>query len=204
MQELIIHIMDTYGYFGVCLLIAVENLFPPIPSEVILTFGGFMTTYTRLTIPGVILFATIGSTIGAILLYRVGLALTPERLEKMEQSRWFKRLGFEKEDVDKTIVWFQRHGNRAVLFGRCVPIIRSLISIPAGMADMSYPLFLTYTILGSTLWNILLVCAGAALGSSWETVVVYVGRYSTAVKAALLAVFLIWLVKFIKKKLAKS
>lgn len=204
MQELIIHIMDTYGYFGVCLLIAVENLFPPIPSEVILTFGGFMTTYTRLTIPGVILFATIGSTIGAILLYRVGLALTPERLEKMEQSRWFKRLGFEKEDVDKTIVWFQRHGNRAVLFGRCVPIIRSLISIPAGMADMSYPLFLTYTILGSTLWNILLVCAGAALGSSWETVVVYVGRYSTAVKAALLAVFLIWLVKFIKKKVVKQ
>ena len=80
MQEFMIYIMNTYGYLGVCFLIAVENIFPPIPSEVILTFGGFMTTYTRLTVPGVIIFSTIGSTIGALVLYRVGMELTPEKL----------------------------------------------------------------------------------------------------------------------------
>ena len=87
MQEVMIYIMNTYGYLGVCFLIAVENLFPPIPSEVILTFGGFMTTYTRLTVPGVVIFSTLGSTIGALILYRVGMALTPEKLESLTDRK---------------------------------------------------------------------------------------------------------------------
>ena len=110
MQEIIIQIMNQFGYLGVCFLIAVENIFPPIPSEVILTFGGFMTTYTRLTVPGVIIFSTLGSTIGALVLYWAGTALNPERLETLTKGKAFRLLGFEKEDVEKTLCWFDKHG----------------------------------------------------------------------------------------------
>lgn len=201
MQDFLIYIMDTYGYLGVCFLIAVENIFPPIPSEVILTFGGFMTTYTRMTVPGVVIFSTIGSTIGALVLYRAGLELTPERLENLADGKIFRILGFEKEDMRKTVQWFDKHGKKAILLGRCVPIIRSLISIPAGMAEISIPLFLIYTITGSTVWNILLVSLGAALGASWETVLVYINRYSAVIKTLLLAVFVIFLIRCMSKKL---
>lgn len=201
MQDFLIYIMNTYGYLGVCFLIAVENIFPPIPSEVILTFGGFMTTYSRLTVPGVIVFSTIGSTIGALVLYRAGLALTPERLESLSKGTLFRWLGFEKEDVDRTIGWFEKHGKKAILFGRCVPIIRSLISIPAGMAEISIPLFLVYTIAGSTVWNIILVSLGAALGASWETVLVYINQYAAVIRALLLGAAVVLLIRLIKKKI---
>ena len=186
MRDLMVLIMNTYGYPGICFLIAVENIFPPIPSEVILTFGGFMTTYTRLTVPGVVIFSTIGSLIGALVLYRVGLALTPGKLEKLMKSKMFRRLGFERKDVEKTLAWFEKHGKKAILFGRCIPIVRSLISVPAGMAEISMPLFLTYTTIGSTVWNILLVSLGAALGASWESILFYLNRYSLFVKILLL------------------
>lgn len=199
MQEFMIYIMNTYGYLGVCFLIAVENIFPPIPSEVILTFGGFMTTYTRLTVPGVIIFSTIGSTIGALVLYRVGMELTSEKLEKLTKGKLFRILGFEKEDVEETVGWFEKHGKKAVLFGRCIPIIRSLVSVPAGMAQMQIPLFLTYTIVGSTVWNMILVSLGAALGASWETVLVYLNRYSFAVRLLLIAGGILLFARYIKK-----
>ena len=204
MRQLMILIMNQCGYLGVCLLIAVENIFPPIPSEVILTFAGFMTTYTRLTVPGVIVFATLGSTIGAIVLYGVGLALTPEKLEQIEETKWFRWLGFRVDKVQKTMIWFQKHGTKAVFLGRCIPIIRSLISVPAGMAQMKYTQFLLYTIAGSTLWNILLVSAGAILGESWEIVVEYMNRYSTFVKSILFAGGICLFVRYIKSKLKRK
>lgn len=200
MQEFMIYIMNTYGYLGVCFLIAVENLFPPIPSEVILTFGGFMTTYTRLTVPGVVIFSTLGSTIGALVLYRVGMALTPEKLESLTNGRLFRLLGFEKEDVEETIGWFEKRGKKAILFGRCIPIIRSLVSVPAGMAEIEIPLFLIYTVIGSTVWNIILVSLGAALGASWETVLVYLEQYSAVIRVLLAAGITVWLIRFIRKK----
>lgn len=186
MQEVLTYMMNTFGYLGVCFLIAIENIFPPIPSEVILTFGGFMTTYTRLTVPGVIVFSTIGSLIGALILYRVGLELNRERLGRVMESRTFQRLGFEKSDVEKTIAAFDKHGKKAVLFGRCIPIIRSLVSVPAGMAEMKLSVFLFYTTIGSTVWNILLVSLGATLGASWEKILFYLDRYSGAVRLLLL------------------
>lgn len=188
------YIMNTYGYPGICFLIAVENLFPPIPSEVILPFTGFMTTYTRMTVPGAVIFSTIGSTIGAIILYWVGTMMTPDNLEGIFENKWVKRLGFKKEDVDKTLKWFEKRGKKSILFGRCVPIIRSLISIPAGMAKMSFSLFLGYTVIGSTLWNLLLISLGAILGESWEIVMIYVGKYSTIIKCLFILgfAFLVW------------
>lgn len=200
MQELMIRIMDTYGYLGVCFLIALENLFPPIPSEVILPFAGFMTTYTEMSVPGAVIFSTIGSTIGAIILYWIGTALTPEKLRTLFEKKWVKRLGFERDDVEKTLNWFEKRGKKAILAGRCVPIIRSLISIPAGMAQVKLPLFLVYTVIGSTAWNILLISLGAALGASWEMVLVYIGRYSTIIRIGLAIGALYFLMKHIKKK----
>lgn len=200
MQEVLTYMMNTFGYLGVCFLIAIENIFPPIPSEVILTLGGFMTTYTRLTVPGVIVFSTIGSLIGALILYRIGMELNRERLGHVMESRMFKRLGFEKTDVEKTIAAFERHGKKAVLFGRCIPIVRSLVSVPAGMAQMNLTVFLFYTTIGSTVWNVLLVSLGAALGASWETTLVYLNRYSGAVRLVLLAGGGVFLVRMIKRK----
>lgn len=200
MQDVIVQIMDKFGYLGVCFLIAIENIFPPIPSEVILTFGGFMTTYSRLTVPGVIIFSTLGSTIGALVLYWIGTALTPGRLETLTKGKLFHVLGFEKEDVEKTIRWFDKRGKKAILFGRCIPIIRSLVSIPAGMAQINMPIFLTYTMIGSTIWNILLVSLGAILGASWETVLIYMAKYSAVIKIVLIIAVLYFAIRFIWKK----
>lgn len=200
MQDVLISVINTFGYIGVCFLIAVENIFPPIPSEVILTFGGFMTTYTALTVPGVIVFSTIGSLIGALVLYRVGMALNPKRLGTVMESRWFKWLGFDKEDVERTINSFERHGKKMILFGRCVPIIRSLISVPAGMADMNLTVFLIYTTIGSTVWNILLVSLGAVLGESWGIVLVYLERYSGVVRILLIAGAVVLVYRMVKKR----
>ncbi len=204
MQELIIQIMDKFGYLGVCFLIAVENIFPPIPSEVILTFGGFMTTYTRLSVPGVIIFSTLGSTIGALVLYWVGTALNPQRLDALTKGKAFKLLGFDKEDMQRTVSWFNKHGKKAILFGRCIPIIRSLVSVPAGMAEINIPVFLIYTVIGSTVWNILLVSMGALLGASWEIVLIYMERYSSVIKFTLLIVAFILIIRFIKKKIDRN
>lgn len=200
MQELMIRIMDTYGYLGVCFLIAIENIFPPIPSEVILTFGGFMTTYTRMTVPGVVIFSTLGSTIGALVLYGVGLSLTPDRLARFSESKLFKWLGFDKDEVAHTMEWFEQKGKKAILFGRCIPIIRSLVSIPAGMAQVSMPTFLLYTVVGSTVWNILLVSLGAMLGASWETVLIYLERYAAVIRILLIGGAAVWAARYLIHK----
>lgn len=202
MQEFIIEIMNRFGYMGICFLITVENLFPPIPSEIILPFGGFMTTYTNMSVRGVIFFSTIGSTVGALLLYRLGRFFTPAKLERLLETKTCKMLGFKREDVQKTITWFDKKGKKAVLFGRCVPIIRSLVSIPAGMAGMELPLFFFYTVLGSTAWNLLLVSLGAALGASWGVVQEWLSAYSQIVKALLWGGIAVGLLCFLKKRSA--
>jgi len=176
--------MENYGYFGILLLIAIENLFPPIPSEVILTFGGFMTTTSELTIFGVVLAATLGSLIGAILLYGVGRLLSAERLEAIV-VRYGKILRLKPEDIRKADAWFDRYGPWAVFLGRLVPVVRSLISIPAGSSGMRFTTFLLLTTIGSLIWNTALVGVGAAVGASWSTIVHYMDLYAYIVYALL-------------------
>lgn len=178
MQEIIIALMDRFGYWGILLLIAVENIFPPIPSEVILTFGGFMTTYTSLKIAGVILFATAGSLIGAITLYGAGRIFNKERLIKIVTGRIGRILRLKAEDIESAEKWFEKRGNGAVFFCRCVPIVRSLISIPAGMSEMAMLPFLLYTTAGSLLWNTVLVIVGSVVGENWGRVVATMDMYS--------------------------
>ena len=148
--------MSQFGYFGVFLLIMIENVFPPIPSEVILTFGGFMTTYSDMTRVGVIIAATAGSVIGAMILYSIGLFLDVARLEKIV-DRWGGVLRLTRKDIHKADAWFDKYGPWTVLLCRLVPLIRSLISIPAGMSNMNFPLFILLTTIGSLIWNTALV-----------------------------------------------
>ena len=202
MQEWIINIMEQFGYYGIALLIAIENIFPPIPSEVILTFGGFMTTYTTMNIWLVVLFATIGSVVGAIVLYSVGRLLTPERLGRLI-DKVGPVLRLKREDINKAEGWFNKKGNFTVFFCRFIPIVRSLISIPAGMASMNFGSFLIFTTAGSAIWNVVLVYLGSAFGANWEIIVSFMNKYSSAtvVVLAVVAIGLVaWLVIMRKNK----
>jgi len=201
-ENWITEFMDQFGYFGVFLLIMIENVFPPIPSEVILTFGGFMTTYSDMTRMGVIIAATVGSIIGAMILYSIGLFLDVARLEKIV-DRWGGVLRLTRKDIRKADAWFDKYGPWTVLLCRLVPLIRSLISIPAGMSNMNFPLFILLTTIGSLIWNTALVMIGAAVGDNWQSIVHYMDIYSN-VAYALLAIggiaICIWYIRFRRKR----
>lgn len=181
MQNTIIDIVNSYGYLGIFLLILVENVFPPIPSEVILLFGGALTVGTEMSLPMVILVSSVGSVVGAIVLYFLGKVLKTNRLKQLFAGRFGKTLRLKPEYVDRASSWFNRFQNRAVFVCRFIPLIRSLISIPAGINEMNLPLFLLLTAVGSAIWNTVLVLLGAYLGSTWETALPYIKEYSVII-----------------------
>lgn len=191
MQAWITDFMEQFGYFGIFLMLAVENIFPPIPSEVILPFGGFLTITSSLTIPGVVIAATLGSLLGAVILYYIGRLLDVERMEKLV-DRWGGIIRITKKDIHKADKWFDKYGYWTVLFCRMIPLVRSLISIPAGMSGMKFSVFMLFTTIGTLGWNLLLVLIGAALGESWGDIAVYMDVYSNVVYA-LIAVGLVFL-----------
>ncbi len=189
MQEMILSIMEQFGYIGVFLLITIENIFPPIPSEVVLLFGGFMTTYTKLNVVIMIVAATLGSLVGAIVLYYIGKILNKERLKRIVSGRVGKVLRLKEKDIDKADEWFDKKGNKAVFFCRFVPIVRSLISIPAGMSEMPMFKFLIYTITGSAIWNTVLIVVGNRVGENWEDILGIFDQYSHITVIVLALVF---------------
>ena len=191
MGNFILDVMGTWGYIGICFLIAVENIFPPIPSEVILTFGGFLTTYSTLTPLGVITSATIGSLLGAIILYYLGYFFS-SKLNRL----------FKNDDIVKANDWFKNKRCKAVLYCRFVPIVRSLVSIPAGINKMSMPIFLLYTTLGTIIWNTVLVYAGVFLGNNWSYFSNIMNRYSKVVLVGIIILIFIriWIKKIKKDK----
>lgn len=199
MENWLTEIMNEFGYMGIMFLIALENIFPPIPSEVILTFGGFMTTTSNLSIIGVVLSSTAGSVLGAIILYIIGLQLDVERIDKIV-TRWGHILRITMKDVNKADAWFDKYGPLTVFICRFVPLIRSLISIPAGMSNMNFVIFLIFTTFGTLMWNIILVWLGASLGSSWDVIVEYMDVYSNVVYTFLFLVVIFLLIIFIKRR----
>lgn len=198
--------MNSFGYLGIFFLIFIENIFPPIPSEIILSLGGFLTTVpgSTMSIFGVIIFATLGSVLGAVVLYYLGKLVNKNRIDIFLEKKWVKRLGFKKKEIDKTFVFFEKWENIAILFGRCIPIIRSLISIPAGMTNMKMGAFLIYTTIGSLIWNTLLVVAGAILGENWGLVVQITDKYKNIILIILGLVAIYFLYKFFIKKNKKE
>lgn len=200
METFIVDMINRFGYLGVIFLITLENVFPPIPSEVILTFGGFMTTYTNLTVPGVVVFSTVGSVLGAYILYYVGYFLSPERLDALLGGRLGKALHFKVEDVRRAEERFEKKGKRTVFLCRFIPIVRSLISIPAGMSKMDIGVFSILTMAGSFFWNLILVGLGAAAGANWKVILHYAQNYSNFGKLVLLAAAAVWFVRFMEKR----
>lgn len=203
MENWIIDIMEQFGYIGILFLIALENVFPPIPSEVILTFGGAMTAKTSMTVIGVVAVSTAGSIIGAIILYGLGMLLGKERIEKIV-NRYGHILRVTVEDVEKADNWFHKYGLWTIFFCRFIPLIRSLISIPAGMARINFVTFLLLTTIGTFIWNVALVTVGAVVGDSWESIVHYMDYYSNVMYVLLVVLFLVFAIWFFRKKFTKE
>lgn len=194
-------VIDALGYVGVAFLVALESVFPPIPSEVVLPLAGFVAGRGDASLPGMILAATVGSVVGALVLYGIAALIGPVRLHDfvVRFGRWFT---IKETDLVRAEEWFDRRSDVAVLVGRCVPIIRSIVSVPAGFRRMPIVRFTILTTLGSLVWNCALVGAGAALGENWEEVGDWVGLLQIAVIVVIVGLVL-WFVfnRFVRPRL---
>ncbi len=204
MNETIMELIRIYGYFGIFFLIFIENVFPPIPSEVILLFGGSAAIASGLSVPVTILSATLGSLLGALLLYYIGYKFNAVRLKQIFSGKVGKVTRIKPEYVDISEKWFTRYRHKAVLLCRCVPLVRSFISIPAGFSRMKPLPFMLLTAIGSAVWNTVLIFAGVALGEAWTNALPYIERYSQFVMigaaAALAALIIVCVIRRKKKQ----
>lgn len=197
-------IVERLGYLGVAMLVALENLFPPIPSEVVLGLAGYTASRGDAWVVGMIIAATVGSVVGAWILYGLSAAVGPVRLRAII-IRYGAWVGFGESDLDRAESWFDRRSRSAVLVCRCVPLIRSLISIPAGFRRMPLGAFTLFTIIGSLVWNTVLVTAGYLLADQWEKVLEFTEPFQTLV-VVLIGVLVVALVirKVVLTKRARS
>ncbi len=189
MTQWIKTVIETSSYPGILFLMFLENVFPPIPSELIVPLAGFISTQGRLSLTGVVVAGTLGSVLGAIVLYAIGRKLGREKLRAWcdAHGRW---IGLTRKDLEKSDAWFERHGTWAVFFGRVVPGVRSLISLPAGSSSMSFGPFLFFTTIGSAIWTLALAIAGRALGQNYSAVESVIGPISTGIVALIAAMWL--------------
>ncbi|MFC8847446.1 MULTISPECIES: DedA family protein [unclassified Micromonospora] len=188
-------VIEALGAVGVALLVALECVVPPIPSEIVLAMAGYLASQGRFDVALIVLAATAGSLVGALVLYWLGAVIGEARLK-----RWLDRIPLvDRADLERADRWFERHGRGAVLVGRLVPVVRSLVSVPAGANRMPLGQFVLLTTLGSGVWNALIVGAGFALGSRWEEV----DRYSSWFNYAIFAVFGVMVVSWAAKKVRR-
>ena len=191
----IVGLMETLGAPGVGIAILLENLFPPIPSEVVLPLAGFTVAQGSLNLVNVFIWSVLGSVIGAYILYGVGAWLGLERLRKIADWMWLVRAS----DVDKSMEFFHKHGKPSIFFGRLIPGIRSLISIPAGLDRMNLVMFGLWTTLGSGIWNAILIFLGLKLGKNWEQATAWADTYSKVIYVVLILIILGFLAYFIRR-----
>ena len=198
-------VINQFGYFGVALLVIIENVFPPIPSEIVLPFAGFVAqqgagaAQSDTSVIGMMIAATIGSVVGALILYFVSAAIGPDRLRAFVEKfgKWF---GVKAADLVRAEAWFDRRSSLAVLVGRCVPLIRSIVSIPAGFRRMKLSSFVVLTALGSAVWNIALIGAGAVLKDQWDRVGDYVGVFQWVGILAIVVFVVRFLISLVKRR----
>ncbi|GAA4374427.1 DedA family protein [Nocardioides caricicola] len=191
-----VDVMERLGGPGAGLLIALENLFPPLPSEIILPLAGFTASRGDLSLASALVWTTVGSIVGALVLYGLGRALGRDRTFAI----WNRLPLVEEADFLRTEEWFARHGRKAVFFGRMIPIFRSLISVPAGVASMPVGQFLLLTALGSAIWNTTFVLAGYLLGEQWHQVEGVIGWFKWAVVAAVALFVARWVMRRIRRR----
>jgi membrane protein DedA with SNARE-associated domain len=193
LAEWVASVIQTLGYPGLTILVALETVFPPIPSEVILPFSGFLTGQGRFSFPAVLLATTAGSLAGALLLYGIGARVGQRRVH-----RFIARYGhwalLTPADLARAEAWFDRYGAVAVFTGRLVPVVRSLVSIPAGYSGMPLGRFVVLTGAGSALWNGTLVALGWVLGENWTFLERYVGwlQYAVIALVAVVVIRFVW------------
>ncbi len=198
-------VINQFGYFGVALLVIIENVFPPIPSEIVLPFAGFVAqqgfsaAQSDTTVIGMMIAATVGSVVGALILYFVSAAIGPDRLRAFVEKfgKWF---GVKPADLVRAEAWFDRRSFVAVLVGRCVPLIRSIVSIPAGFRRMKLTNFILLTAIGSAVWNIALIGAGAVLKDQWDRVGDYVGVFQWVVILAIVVFVVRFVISLVKRR----
>ena len=191
-------VIEALGEVGVGLLVALENLVPPIPSEIVLAMAGYLAGEGRVAVVLVLIAATAGSVLGALVLYWLGYALGEDRLR-----RWLDRIPLvDADDLEKADRWFERRAKAAVLFGRCAPVVRSLVSIPAGANHMPLGQFTLFTAIGSGVWNSIFVGGGYALGSKWQQVERYSHWFDYAIGAFFAIAVGSWAVKKLRKRAA--
>lgn len=188
MADWVIRTIQSTGYLGIIALMFLENVFPPIPSEVIIPLAGFLASEGELTLLGVVIAGTVGSVLGALPFYYAGFFLGEERLKQFadKHGRW---LTVSRPDLERAKRWFDQHGVLAVIICRLVPGIRSLISIPAGIAKMRLVSFLCFTAVGAGFWTALLAYAGYLLGEKFGQVKDYLNPISYVILAAILLVY---------------
>ena len=202
-------VINQFGYFGVALLVIIENVFPPIPSEIVLPFAGFVAqqgsgaAQSDTSVIGMMIAATIGSVVGALILYFVSAAIGPDRLRAFVEKfgKWF---GVKSSDLVRAEAWFDRRSLLAVLVGRCVPLIRSIVSIPAGFRRMKLSSFVVLTAIGSAVWNIALIGAGAVLKDQWDRVGDYVGVFQWVVVLAIVVFVVRFVISRVKRRRTSS
>jgi membrane protein DedA with SNARE-associated domain len=199
MAEWITSVMESLGYMGIGLLMFLENLFPPIPSELIMPLAGFTVAQGKMGFMPAIAAGVIGTMMGALPWYVIGLYVGEVRL-RIWADRYGKWLGITGQDINNAKLWFIKHGTKAVFFGRLVPGVRTLISIPAGFCGMSVIPFLIYSTLGTFAWISLLTFAGYQLGENYTRVDEYLAPVSKVVLGLLLVIFIVWVVLKQRKK----
>lgn len=195
-SEWVVGVMEAVGAPGAGLIVALENLFPPLPSEVILPLAGFTASRGSFSLLDAIMWTTAGSVLGAYILYALGGWLGRERTRALVRRIPLVNV----DDVDKVEAWFARHGSKAVLFGRLVPLFRSLVSIPAGIERMPVWRFLGLTFAGSFIWNSVLIMAGYFLGENWHVVEQYAGIFQKVVIAAVVVLVVAFVVRKVRER----
>ncbi|MCU1433677.1 MAG: hypothetical protein JWR71_402 [Pseudarthrobacter sp.] len=198
-SEWVVGVMEAVGAPGAGLIVALENLFPPLPSEVILPLAGFTASRGSFSLLDAIMWTTAGSVLGAYILYALGGWLGRERTRALVRRIPLVNV----DDVDKVEAWFARHGSKAVFFGRLVPLFRSLVSIPAGIEKMPVWRFLGLTFAGSFIWNSVLIMAGFFLGENWHVVEQYAGIFQKVVIAAVVILVVAFVGRKVRERRSK-
>jgi membrane protein DedA with SNARE-associated domain len=196
-SDWVVDVIERLGAVGVGLLIFLENVLPPIPSEVILPFAGFASQQGDLNAVSAWLAASAGSLAGALVLYGIGAFIGEERLRELSRKRWF--VFFGEKDFDRGDRFFERHGGQVVFFARFIPLVRSVVSVPAGLERMPLGRFALLTLAGSAIWNAVFITAGWVLGDNWDRVERFVGPLSYVVVAVLAVAGLFLIVRKVRR-----
>lgn len=194
LEQWVLSIMEKLGYLGIAFLMFLDNVFPPIPSEIIMPSAGYTASKGELTLIGVIIAGSAGSILAAMLLYWIGRKVPQQRLFNFVE-RYGKYLRIQVADLEKALMWFNKHGHRIVFFGRMIPAVRSLISIPAGMSRMPFAKFMLYSTAGTVIWTSFLAYLGYHFSENQALMMAILQRISYIIFALVLIYIVWWIIK---------